>query len=90
MGTMCSAVTINSYEGTAIIRSEMTDGNRKTVSFYENGKENVVFVYEKDELISRTVFPETGKEQTLYSNGRELATVYYRPDNRTVDRIEYR
>ena len=41
-------------------------------------------------LESRTVFTESGKVQTLYSNGRELATVYYKIDNRTVDRIEYR
>ena len=54
------------------------------------GKESEVLVYNEDELISRTEFPDTGKIQTLYSNGRELAVVYYKPDNRTVDRIEYR
>ena len=85
-----SAVTLNYYEGTILVRSELTDGNQNTVTVYENGRENEVFVYEKDELISRTIFPDTGKVQTLYSNGRELATVYYKPDNRTVDRIEYR
>lgn len=84
------AVTVYFYEGIVPVRSEMTDGNQKTVTFYADGKESEVLVYNEDELISRTEFPDTGKIQTLYSNGRELAVVYYKPDNRTVDRIEYR
>lgn len=84
------AVTVNFYEGIVLVRSEMTDGEQKTVTFYVDGKESEVLVYKEDELISRTEFPDTGKIQTLYSNGRELAVVYYKPDNRTVDRIEYR
>ena len=85
-----TSVTVNEYEGINLVRSEMTDGKHRTVTLYSEGKESEVLDYEDDILVSRTTFPDTGKVQILYSNGRELATVYYKLDNRTVDRIEYR
>ena len=68
----------------------MTDGDKRTVTIYSEGKESEILDYKDAILESRTVFTESGKVQTLYSNGREIATVYYKIDNRTVDRIEYR
>lgn len=85
-----SAVTKNEYDGLDLIRSETVDGAFKTVTFYEDGREKDILEYEADILVSFTTFSDTGKVQTLYRNGRELATVYYKEDNRTVDRIEYR
>ena len=85
-----SAVTTNEYDGLDLIRSETVDGAFKTVTFYEDGREKDILEYEADILVSFTTFSDTGKVQTLYRNGRELATVYYKEDNRTVDRIEYR
>ena len=85
-----TAETINFYEDLNLIRSEKTDGKLKTVTYYENGRETEILDYDDGELVSRTVFKETGKEQTIYINGRELATVYYELDNRTVNRIEYK
>ena len=60
------------------------------MTLYSEGRESEILDYEDSNLVSRTVFTDNGKVQTLYSNGRELATVYYKSDNRTVDRIEYR
>ena len=85
-----TSVTINEYEGLNLVRSEMTDGDKRTVTIYSEGKESEILDYKDAILESRTVFTESGKVQTLYSNGREIATVYYKIDNRTVDRIEYR
>ena len=85
-----SSVTINEYEGLSLIRSEKTDGDKKTVTSYENGTELEVLDYEDGILVSRTIFTDSGKVQTLSSNGRELATVYYKMDNKTVDKIEYK
>lgn len=85
-----SSVTLNYYDGLDLIRSEKTDGNKMTVTSYEKGMETEILDYEDGILVSRTIFPETGKEQTIYTNGRELATVYYKIDNKTVDRIEYK
>ena len=85
-----TSVTVNEYEGLNMVRSEMTDGDKRTVTMYSEGKESEILDYKDSILESRTVFTESGKVQTLYSNGREIATVYYKIDNRTVDRIEYR
>ena len=85
-----TSVTINEYEGLNLVRSELTDGDSRTVTIYVDGKESEILDYEDGSLVSRTTFPDTVKVQILYSNGRELATVYYKLDNRTVDRIEYR
>lgn len=85
-----TSVTKNEYEGNRLVRSEKTDGKNKTITSYENGMESEVLDYENGQLVSRTTFPDTGKVQVVYSNGRELATVYYKMDNKTVDRIEYK
>ena len=85
-----TSATINEYEGLNLVRSELTDGDSRTVTIYVDGQESEILDYEDGSLVSRTTFPDTGKVQILYSNGRELATVYYKLDNRTVDRIEYR
>lgn len=85
-----TSVTINEYEGINLVRSEKTDGTKKTITSYENGRESEVLDYENGQLVSRTTFPDTGKVQVVYTNGRELATVYYKMDNKTVDRIEYK
>lgn len=85
-----TSVTLNYYDGLDLVRSEKTDGNKETVTSYEKGRETEILDYDEGILVSRTIFPETGKEQTIYTNGRELATVYYKMDNKTVDRIEYK
>lgn len=85
-----SSLTLNEYEGIDLVRSEKTDGDKRTVTIYKDGKEAEILDYEDGILVSRTTFPDTGKVQTIYSNGRELATVYYKIDNKTVERIEYK
>ena len=77
------------YNGKAIDRIETVDGNLKSVENYLEGKAVERLVYEEGVLTSRTEYRAEGNIQVLYKNGRKVATVYYRPDNRTVDRIEY-
>ena len=77
------------YDGKAIDRIETVDGNLKSVENYHEGKAVERLVYEDGVLTSRTEYRAEGNIQVLYKNGRKVATVYYRPDNRTVDRIEY-
>ena len=77
------------YNGKAIDRIETVDGNLKSVENYLEGKAVERLVYEDGVLTSRTEYRAEGNIQVLYKNGRKVATVYYRPDNRTVDRIEY-
>ena len=85
-----SSVTKYSYEGRTLVHSETENGTKRTVTEYENGLEKEILDYEDGVLVSRTVCRDTGNIQTLYRNGREIATVYYKTDNRTVDRIEYK
>ena len=77
------------YDGKAIDRIETVDGNLKSVENYLNGRAVEKLVYENGVLTSSTEYRAEGNIQVLYKNGRKVATVYYRPDNRTVDRIEY-
>ena len=77
------------YDGKAIDRIETVDGNLRSVENYHEGKAIERLVYEDGVLTSRTEYRTEGNIQVLYKNGRKVATVYYRPDNRTVDRIEY-
>ena len=77
------------YNGKTIDRIETVDGNLKSVENYLEGKAVERLVYEEGVLTSRTEYRAEGNIQVLYKNGRKVATVYYRPDNRTVDRIEY-
>ncbi|MBO4716942.1 MAG: hypothetical protein J5599_03520, partial [Spirochaetales bacterium] len=77
------------YDGKAIDRIETVDGNLKSVENYHEGKAVERLVYDDGVLTSRTEYRAEGNIQVLYKNGRKVATVYYRPDNRTVDRIEY-
>ena len=77
------------YDGKAIDRIETVDGNLRSVENYHEGKAVERLVYEDGVLTSRTEYRAEGNIQVLYKNGRKVATVYYRPDNRTVDRIEY-
>lgn len=77
------------YDGKAIDRIETVDGNLKSVENYHNGRAVEKLVYENGVLTSSTEYRAEGNIQVLYKNGRKVATVYYRPDNRTVDRIEY-
>ena len=77
------------YDDDYLIRTETTDGKSRIVDNYSDGKPYDQYEYENDVLISRTVFRDEGKIKTMYSQGRVVAVVYYRKDNRTVDRIEY-
>lgn len=77
------------YDAEYLIRVETTDGASKTVENYSDNKPYDRYEYENEVLISHTVFRPEGSVKTMYSQGRVVAVVYYRKDNRTVDRIEY-
>ncbi|MCR5443839.1 MAG: hypothetical protein K6E89_08825 [Sphaerochaetaceae bacterium] len=77
------------YDGRTIARIETVDGNLRSVENYSDGRAVERLVYEDGILTSRTEYRTEGNIQVLYKNGRKVATVYYRQDNRTVDRIEY-
>lgn len=77
------------YDDEYLIRVETTDGASKTVENYSDNKPYDRYEYENEVLISHTVFRPEGSVKTMYSQGRVVAVVYYRKDNRTVDRIEY-
>ncbi len=77
------------YEDNKLICVESVEGKTREVTNYENGWANEQMVYDDGELVSRTVFRDEGNVKTLYRNGRVVAVVHYRKDNRTVDRIEY-
>ena len=77
------------YEDNKLICTESVDGNVRETTNYENGRAKDQYYYEYGELVSHLVFNDEGNIKTLYRNGRVVAVVYYRRDNRTVDRIEY-
>ena len=77
------------YENKTLVRIETTDGAVRSVENYRDGKAFEKLVYENEVLASLTEYRTEGNIQYLYRNGRKIATVYYRQDNRTVDRIEY-
>ena len=77
------------YDGRILVRIETTDGNIRSVEDYRDGKAFEKLVYENEVLASLTEYRTEGNVQYLYKDGRKIATVYYRQDNRTVDRIEY-
>ena len=77
------------YDDDYLIRVEITDRTSLIVENYSEGKPYERYEYENDVLISHTVFSDEGNIKTMYSQGRVVAVVYYRKDNRTVDRIEY-
>ena len=85
-----SSTTINTYDGRTIVKSETVTGEARKVVLYENGSEIEIQDYDGNLLVSRTLCRKEGNIQILYRDGREIATVYYKMDNRTVDRIEYR
>ena len=77
------------YENKTLVRIETTDGAVRSVEDYRDGKAFEKLVYENDVLASLTEYRTDGNIQYLYKDGRKIATVYYRQDNRTVERIEY-
>ncbi|MBQ7508477.1 MAG: hypothetical protein IJT52_04025, partial [Spirochaetales bacterium] len=77
------------YEEGVLSRTETTRGDNLSVGTYKEGKEVSRSEYEKGVLVSFTELRSEGNIKTLYSEGRKVAVVYYRSDNRTVDRIEY-
>lgn len=77
------------YRDGILLNIETREGNRTETEEYEDGKAVSLSVSEDGNLISLTVYREDGNIRTIYSNGRVIAVVYYRKDNRTVDRIEY-
>ena len=83
------AVSEYFYADNKISRVETTDGNTRSVETYVDGSATGITVYENGVLASMTRYRSEGNIQTLYRDGRRIATVYYRQDNRTVDRIEY-
>lgn len=77
------------YEDRKLIRIETSYGDTRSVENYRDGKAFEKLVYEGEVLASLTEYRAEGNVQYLYKDGRRIATVYYRPDNRTVDRIVY-
>ena len=77
------------YDDDYLIRVETTEGTSKIVENYSDNKPYDRYEYENDVLVSHTVFRPEGNIKTMYSQGRVVAVVYYRKDNRTIDRIEY-
>lgn len=83
------AVSEYFYVNNKISRIETVNGNVKSIEMYEDGSAVGITVYEDGVIASKTLYRAEGNIQTLYRDGRKMATVYYRPDNRTVDSIEY-
>lgn len=77
------------YEDRKLIRIETSGGDLRSVENYKDGRPFEKLVYEKEVLVSLTEYRTGGNVQYLYRDGRKIATVYYREDNRTVDRIVY-
>ncbi len=77
------------YEEGVLSRTETTRGENLSVGTYKDGKEVSRSEYEKGVLVSFAELRSEGNTKTLHSDGRKVAVVYYRSDNRTVDRIEY-
>ena len=68
---------------------ETKDKTSRIVENYGDGTPYDRYEYENEILVSHTVFRDEGIIKTMYSKGRVVAVVYYKKDNRTVDRIEY-
>lgn len=77
------------YEDYVIMEKTTYNSNAYAVESYANGKAYQMESYEDGQLVSLTIYQENGNVQTLYNKGTEIATIFYKPDNRTVDRIEY-
>lgn len=77
------------YENGFPITSVRTEGERKTITYYEDSRDFSNEVYQNGILIEKTVFSEDGKTVTVFDNGREKAILYYMQDNIRVRRIEY-
>ncbi len=77
------------YDDDYLIRVETKDRTTRIVENYGDGKPYDKYEYENEVLVSHTVFRDEGNIKTMYSQGRVVAVVYYKKDNRTVDRIEY-
>ena len=77
------------YDGDYLIRVETKDRSSRIVENYGDGKPYDRYEYENEVLVSHTVFRDEGNIKTMYSQGRVVAVVYYKKDNRTVDRIVY-
>ena len=87
--TSGSCVILYSYVNGVIASTEKTEGIRKTVELYTGGVASEQFIYENGILASHTILSEDGNVTALYSAGRRIAVIYYKKDNRTIDRIEY-
>jgi antitoxin component YwqK of YwqJK toxin-antitoxin module len=83
------AVSEYFYSDNKVSRVETVSGSMKSIELYEDGKAVGITVYENGVIASKTMYRAEGNIQTLYRDGRVVATVYYRQDNRTVDSIEY-
>ena len=77
------------YDDDYLIRVETKDKTSRIVENYGDGIPYDRYEYENEILVSHTVFRDEGNIKTMYSKGRVVAVVYYKKDNRTVDRIEY-
>lgn len=77
------------YDDDYLIRVETKDKTSRIVENYGDGIPYDRYEYENEVLVSHTVFRDEGNIKTMYSQGRVVAVVYYKKDNRTVDRIEY-
>ena len=77
------------YDDDYLIRVETKDKTSRIVENYCDGIPYDRYEYENEILVSHTVFRDEGNIKTMYSKGRVVAVVYYKKDNRTVDRIEY-
>ena len=83
------AVSQYFYTGNTLTSISRTVGNRIEVENYKDGMAYEILVYVNGDLESRTEYRDEGNISFLYSNGRQIAVVYYMKDNRTVEKIEY-
>ncbi len=83
-------VTTYTYRENVLASTTKQDGDTKVIENYVEGVLSETLVYEGEVLTSQTYHKDGGNIQVLYKDGRKVATVYYKEDNRTVDRIEYR
>ncbi len=80
-----------SYHYDSDVLSSITTvlGTKRTVENYRDGAAFEIYVYIDGELESHTLYKKDGNITALYSNGRKVAVIHYKKDNRTIDRIEY-
>ncbi|MCF0262698.1 MAG: hypothetical protein HUK23_07290 [Sphaerochaetaceae bacterium] len=78
------------YDDNLLIKIISTVDAQQRITYFVNEQPSEQHLYENEILKSITHFYEGGNIQEIYSDDRLIAVVYYRKDNYTVDRIEYK